>query len=82
MDHHGWEFGLYSLVRIYEVSVWPACLLVAICLFRQEVRSGIKSIAAKMEHLIELRVSRSSATAKFKPPQEKVTLENISIRDS
>jgi hypothetical protein len=82
MDHHGWEFGLSCLVRIYEISVWPGCVLIAICLFRQEFRGGIKAIMAKLEHLIELKVTRTSASARFhKPPQETVTPDQLGIKD-
>ena len=79
MDHHGWEFVIFALVRIYEVSVWPASVLIAVCLFRQEFRGGINAMMAKLEHLIELKVTRTSASAKFNPPRENVAPPPLSI---
>jgi hypothetical protein len=82
MDHHGWEYIVYSLVRIYEVSVWPGAILMATYLFRQPVRSGINAIVAKLDHLIEVRLTRTSASAKFKPPpHESITLPPLGIDD-
>jgi hypothetical protein len=78
MDHHGWEFVVYCLIRLYEVSVWPVFILALVYIFRESCNTGLEAIMKKIGDLIEIRAMGGSA--KFRRP-EKVTPPPMNVEE-
>lgn len=68
MDHHGWEFILFCLVRLWNASVWPAAMVIVAVVFRKQIAAGFEALATKIEGLIEAQLS-GLGNLKFKTPE-------------